>query len=272
MIGIYKITNLINGKSYIGQSINIKRRWQEHKNMYGTNPIYKDMQKYGLENFFFETIEECSEKDLDKREIYWIKYYNTFNNGYNRTLGGQTINIKNQFIREILDKEQKYKDVKSTHWQVYYYLQLKKIYDKERESSHYFVYKKDLNISQMAKELNISRPTIYTALKRLNKVKLITEEEMVYNICEIEYCNINKELLNSFLIFSKICSKNIDLLRTFLILKKLDIITTCPEEKIFTRRNLILLLGHNVGTPEHYNDMTTYIALLKYWGLIEIKS
>jgi hypothetical protein len=47
------------------------------------------MRKYGIENFFVEKIEECEEDRLDEREIYWIQKYNSFNDGYNSTLGGR---------------------------------------------------------------------------------------------------------------------------------------------------------------------------------------
>ena len=62
MIGIYKITNKINGHSYIGQSIHIEERFREHKSKYNWNreknkPLYQAFQKYGLDNFSFEIIE-----------------------------------------------------------------------------------------------------------------------------------------------------------------------------------------------------------------------
>ena len=50
--------------------------------------MYKDIYKYELENFDFSIIEKCSKEELDKKEIYWIKYYNSFYNGYNQTKGG----------------------------------------------------------------------------------------------------------------------------------------------------------------------------------------
>lgn len=95
MVGIYKITNLVNNKCYIGQSINIFNRWKEHQRIAKLQddsrynyPIYLAMRKYGLENFDFEIIEECSEEELNERESYWIKFYNSFEDGYNVTLGG----------------------------------------------------------------------------------------------------------------------------------------------------------------------------------------
>ena len=93
--GIYKITNIINNKCYIGQSVQIERRWQWHKNNYNNknertydNHFYRSIRKYGIENFKFEIIEECQEDELDEREMHWIAHYDSFNNGYNSTIGG----------------------------------------------------------------------------------------------------------------------------------------------------------------------------------------
>lgn len=94
--GIYMILNNINQHKYIGQSKCIEHRWKEHKyNAYNKNQhynfaIYQAIRKYGIENFSFLILEECTEEELDKKEIYWIEYYNTFKGeGYNMTSGGQ---------------------------------------------------------------------------------------------------------------------------------------------------------------------------------------
>lgn len=96
MIGIYKITNNINGKVYVGQSNDIHRRWNQHSSEYEQNrwsdkPLYKAFSKYGLQNFTFSILEECSLEDLDKREEYWIKKLNSLvhHNGYNIRSGGE---------------------------------------------------------------------------------------------------------------------------------------------------------------------------------------
>ena len=86
--GIYKVTNKINGKVYIGQSVDIGRRWREHMTTKDDIYFHKAIQKYGVENFEWEVIERCKKKDLDAREIYWIEYYDSFNKGYNCTKGG----------------------------------------------------------------------------------------------------------------------------------------------------------------------------------------
>lgn len=92
MTGIYKITNLINQKSYIGQSIDIKRRWKDHRKAIqtGENYLYRAIRKYGIENFSFEVIKECTPDELDDLERYYINLYDTYYNGYNSTLGGDS--------------------------------------------------------------------------------------------------------------------------------------------------------------------------------------
>lgn len=94
--GIYKIENRVNGKVYIGQSINIEHRWTGHrKSIHGCGeaynyPLYQAIRKYGLENFEFSILEECDVKELNEKEIYYIKINNSFiPNGYNQTFGGQ---------------------------------------------------------------------------------------------------------------------------------------------------------------------------------------
>lgn len=94
--GIYIIKNKINNKVYIGQSVNIKVRWWAHLQA-ATNPldqshhteIHQVMSKLGIENFYMEVLEECEYDKLSEREIYWINYYDSYNNGYNMTLGGE---------------------------------------------------------------------------------------------------------------------------------------------------------------------------------------
>ena len=84
MIGIYKITNLITNKSYIGQSVDIYRRWKEHCRLSSSSLIAKKIRQYGKENFSFEILEGCELSQLNEKEQYWIQYYDTIvPNGYN---------------------------------------------------------------------------------------------------------------------------------------------------------------------------------------------
>lgn len=94
VIGIYKITNLVTKQSYIGQSVDIASRWKQHiKCGLGidashTNMLYNSMQKYGVWNFAFELIEQCSKEQLNEREKFYISLYQTDKFGYNMTQGG----------------------------------------------------------------------------------------------------------------------------------------------------------------------------------------
>lgn len=99
MVGIYKITNIISNKVYIGQSINIEKRWSAHrtrpfntKSTQYNSPLYRAIRKYGLSAFTFEVIEECLPSLLDQKEQFYIQLYksNDLNFGYNLTAGGQT--------------------------------------------------------------------------------------------------------------------------------------------------------------------------------------
>ena len=84
--GIYKITNTITGDFYIGSSKNVKRRWRSHKNpstwnRYSNNPMYQDMQKYGVDKFAFEILEEVEEGSLKETEQQFIETLKpTYNN------------------------------------------------------------------------------------------------------------------------------------------------------------------------------------------------
>lgn len=83
MIGIYKIPNKLNGKSYIGQSIHCGRRLDEHCN--GNQLIDEVIQLEGIENFTFEILKQCDKSELAKWEDYYIIQYNTmFPEGYNK--------------------------------------------------------------------------------------------------------------------------------------------------------------------------------------------
>lgn len=94
MIGIYKITNKINGHAYIGLSTNIEDRFAYHKNSYNhkresNKLLYIAFNKYGIKNFTFEILEECKVEELSEKEQYYITLYDTQKNGYNMTAGGE---------------------------------------------------------------------------------------------------------------------------------------------------------------------------------------
>lgn len=97
--GIYMIRNKVNNKAYIGQAVDIDRRWSEHiielnNNQKYCNPhLQNAWNKYGPDNFEFTIICLCEEDELDDFEIDMIAHYHTFykDGGYNLTFGGDGI-------------------------------------------------------------------------------------------------------------------------------------------------------------------------------------
>lgn len=106
--GIYKITNKLNGKHYIGVSINIMSRWSNHRNLNSEriSHIKAAIKKYGLESFEFSIVEECHKDLFEERERHWIAFYDSMMNGYNLTAGG---NIR----KELSEKTRKQMSEKS---------------------------------------------------------------------------------------------------------------------------------------------------------------
>jgi hypothetical protein len=91
--GIYRIENLVNHKSYVGQSIDIYERWVEHKwalnnKQHNNKHLVRAWHKYKEYNFEFSILEKCDEDKLNEQETYWVDYYDSYHNGYNQTKGG----------------------------------------------------------------------------------------------------------------------------------------------------------------------------------------
>ena len=114
--GIYLIKNKINGKCYIGQSIKLQKRIKAHFNNYTYEryshiTLYKAFKKYGIENFeliilkvFRDALSGYTKQQLDFWEKYYIKQYDTYNNGYNSTLGGDAGVLGYKHTEETINK------------------------------------------------------------------------------------------------------------------------------------------------------------------------
>lgn len=107
--GIYKITNLLDGKIYIGQSKNIKARWAKHRecarNGSKNTRLYQAMQKDGLENFSFEIVELCPIEQLNEREWYYICQFNSLNEEYGYNMSTKA-NLQRKFTKEQVEEVQ----------------------------------------------------------------------------------------------------------------------------------------------------------------------
>ena len=175
---IYKITNKINGKVYIGQTKKtIEERFQEHlkKAKIHTNRyLYDAMNKYGYENFIVSQIEKCPDNNLDEKEIFWIAFYQSNNKlyGYNMTAGGGGGNtwINNPYKKETskrLSQANKGKKHKmSNEWK-------QNITQSNKEKKTILINKNDLekdiksfmSIEDICKKYNFSRKTFYNKCK-----------------------------------------------------------------------------------------------------------
>ena len=93
--GIYKITHIDSGISYIGQAKDIKARWSDHiKCSLGidtpvTSQLYAFTRDKGIDNFTFEILEKCKQEELNEKEKFYISLYQTYDYGLNKTHGNK---------------------------------------------------------------------------------------------------------------------------------------------------------------------------------------
>lgn len=155
MIGIYKIENKVNGKVYVGQSVNIETRWKNHRCELNRGTHYNDYlqrswNKYGADNFDFSVIEECEQCELNDKEIYWIDLYHSCESeyGYNSQLGGAgdilyrpvlQFDLSGNFIKEWKNSREAYIET-GTPQQGIYGCCMKKF---KHSRSYIWVYKDD---------------------------------------------------------------------------------------------------------------------------------
>lgn len=119
---IYKISNSVNNKVYVGQTIfTLKKRWKEHVGCVLTDCKYtkrryhlqRAMLKYGIDKFKIELIEQCDDSILDEREIYWISKYNSYKNGYNENTGGRNaVKYDHDYIHQLFVEGFTQKEIK----------------------------------------------------------------------------------------------------------------------------------------------------------------
>ena len=135
--GIYKITNTITNDFYIGSSKNMKQRWAVHKcksswNKQPNNPMYQDMQKYGVDKFAFEILAEVEEDKLKEAEQQFIETLKPTYNNYN----AKGLNIERQKkTQKKYEKTEKRKKAKKEYQKEYQKSEKYKKYQKEYQQS-----------------------------------------------------------------------------------------------------------------------------------------
>lgn len=176
---VYKITNLINGKIYVGQTTRtIEERLREHKR--SDFPIGKAIRKYGIENFKIDILSTCTSLDeLNETEIFWISKLDCLTpNGYNRTEGGATL-FKN-FIMFSTQTEDRWiimhrkaladlvKNASPTALRVFLYLSDRQSFDDGLKVSKKYV----------AEELGLSRTVVWQGFNWLKENNYIKERKV----------------------------------------------------------------------------------------------
>lgn len=156
--GIYYFRNQTNNKYYIGQAVNLRTRFKSHmgnfKNGRYDNPLYRAFNKYGLDSFDYELLEIIEEeldkkslKDLlDRLEKEYIDKYDSYNNGYNQTLGGDAGVLGYKFTEQQLEAHRKRgkKVAEDGRYKVF-------VYDKQED-----IYYEFLNLTEAAEKLNVN--------------------------------------------------------------------------------------------------------------------
>lgn len=119
---VYKITNTLNGKVYIGQTVDYRKRKVGHfsylrRNAHRNRYLQKSFNKYGESSFKMEIIKECAVDELDKLEIYYMRKYNSIDKtlGYNMVIGGNTNKSFPDYIRKKMSRSQKGRIISEEH-------------------------------------------------------------------------------------------------------------------------------------------------------------
>lgn len=191
---IYKITNCINNKVYIGQTkTSIDKRWHAHKTRYNTglkDGLYGAMRKYGIENFKIEQILECPIEDLNEMERFYIQKYDSFYNGYNLTLGGDGSPTLGLNEEEVIKK---YKELK-------YITDVAKFFDCCELVISNILHKNNIEIKPIPKfNINSIPRTKVNDLSNAKRIKIIELNKEFESIIDCgrwlifnNYCNTQK--------------------------------------------------------------------------------
>lgn len=252
MIGIYKITNQLNNKSYIGQSIHCGKRLDEHCK--GNQLIDEIIQLEGVENFTFEILKTVEKDLLSYWEDYYIMKYNTiFPNGYNKRWNCDEEKrklIKKELQKSIGNNNKNAKDnieilsvLKRTDT-LYYWLLI--------HSENNCIKINDFNMSKIAKIINCNRITVSKRFNFLIDNKIISKEQDKI---------VLEKPLNNF-IKNDIFLTNEEVFSVYHYIYYNNILNTSYTD-------IINHLGYSLGNKQTYTKVKNIMQILKDNNLID---
>ena len=176
--GIYGIKNCLNGKMYVGQAINIYKRWKDHIDDLDENKHYnvhlqRSWNLYGKQNFQFLILEECSAEELNEKEVFYVDKFDSYYNGYNQTRGGDG-SLGYKHSEEVIEKmsqiqQERFQDIRNREVLCdAHKFESKPIYQIDFNGN---IIKEWPSANWAAKMLNLNVVAICNALKRRQRKK-----------------------------------------------------------------------------------------------------
>lgn len=164
------------------------------------------------------------------------------------------------------DKGQEYK-LTAKQWIVYYYLI--SISRHKITETHYYIYKNEINISKFSRILKVSRPTFYSAIKKMTDVGIMMEFTDYYHIEIPEvYAEINRNMITYLLLYQRFMGA--DLLRVYIVLLRWWQVSA-KKRITFTKKQLVELLSHSKTETDRYFTLELILGMLDHWKIAKIK-
>lgn len=254
MIGIYKITSP-NNRIYIGQSVNIERRFNEYKKMYKSNiqiKLYRSFFKYGVDNHLFEIIEECNIENLNEKERYWQEYYNSITKGLNCYY--TKTSIKPQIVSNKIKKQisNTLKEKYSSGEIINPRLNTGKLYNIHDYKGN-IIYK-NLNVNNIIKIIGLSNRSVINNTIRKNRY--LSKKKYVIVPNDVNYINYIKQCI----IINE--GSTIPIYQVF----KDEKVKKCTNSQIYRIKNKILktdnLMYYSKKSKSYYTFSGLIIAVL----------
>lgn len=236
---IYKITNKVNNKVYIGQTrYTLEFRWRQHQHKKDNTYFHNAIHKYGIENFELEILEECDIELLNSKEMFYIAKYDSFKNGYNLTIGGDGNR------RLLLDSQ--YDEIKELYLSGFSSNKIATLYKVDKGTIVKIL--KSLDVKLRSNKLNINNQEF---------LELVEDYKSGYSLKELaKRYDCSATGIKDFLI-----RKGVDIKEKYNILKNEEAQQNIINEYLDGKESLKDLLG------KHHCSYNTFTKILSLHGI-----